>query len=93
MVIVAFTVVVDVVVVLWLSCGCCGGGLVVVSCCGGVCGCGGLVVIVVIDSILCPNPDPQPNSMAAECINQGEHPLWSALQGLIRITECSYLII
>ena len=68
-------VVVDVVVFLWLSCDCCGG----------------LVVIVVIDSLLCPNPDPQPNSMAAECINQGEHPLWSALQGLIRITESSYV--
>ena len=73
-VVVVVVVVVDVVVFLWLSCGCCGG----------------LVVIVVIDSLLCPNPDPQPNSMAAECINQGEHPLWSALQGLIRITECSF---
>ena len=72
------------VVVLWLSCSCCGG-------CGSCGCCGGVLVIVVIDSLLCPNPDPQPNAVAAECINQGEHPLWSALQGLIRITESSYV--
>ena len=43
-------------------------------------------VVVVIDSLPWLNPPspPQPNAMAAECLNQGEHPLWSTLQGLLQ---------
>ena len=49
-----------------------------------------LVVIVMIQfsilKVLHPHSSPccssQPNAMAAQCLNQGEHPLWKTLQGI-----------
>ena len=44
-----------------------------------------IVVVVVIESLPTSPCFSQPNAMAAQCLNQGEHPLWKTLQGLFII--------